>query len=351
MGSACLYSSLKKTARHVMPHRMRYLRTCAMLLSACFVCSCANERTYKSIRENDPGKLAPNAPGVGGSLSDVGGIDLSLPGASGAGGMLDPRYIQASSSEEMLKIAAPEDLTFTDPDKPDAIIPEIEEAFSSAFERKKNWQQNYGNALRQARRSGMPILIWFHDSKNSPSSIALGKEVLSKSEFENWAKGNLVRLRYDRNDKLSASGRDYNTNEGNAARKMRQETYIRQAFEHFGVKGTPALVILSPDGQRITTIKGYKAGRADNTLREIKHDVLVASKQFDDLKARLSQKGYRTWFGTNGMQVFALLVRFDKKKGTLWLKEFDGTITKTNIKNLSPDDQLFINEQPESVKR
>lgn len=328
-----------------MPKVMRSLHVCMLLVSSCLLCSCATERIYKNTEDQ-----SLNAPGSTGGGMDLGvaGIDIAMPGGMGTAAMLNAKQIQAQSMEEMMKAAPVGEIFFTDPDNPDADIKEIDDAFSAKVSRKKSWQQSYAAALREARRNGKPILIWFHDSKNSPASISLGREVLTRGDFDSWSNNNLVRLRYDRFEKFAP---DKNSTESESSQALKKELYVKKAFEHFGVKGTPAIVMLSPDGQRLITIKGYKTNQMNSLMQQIKHTASIGVKQHEDLKKRLAPRGYRTWTGKNDNRIFAQLTRFDEKSGNVWFKEFDGTVTKTKIDMLSPQDQAWLTEQASKNNR
>ena len=75
--------------------------------------------------------------------------------------------LTASTQEEMLASADSGAVFFTDPYNSDASIPGLDEAFTRKKENQR-WIQSYSSALREAQRTGYPILIWFHHSKGSP---------------------------------------------------------------------------------------------------------------------------------------------------------------------------------------
>lgn len=316
---------------------MKFFVLCLCAGFAAILCSCT-QRTYKDPTFSTEGSSPRSGAGTG-NLSDFANVDTAIHGTMGAAAMQGAKQIEAKSTEDMLRIASPENLIFTDPDDPYADIKELDEAFAAARDRKYNWHQSYQTALREARRSGKPILIWFHDSVNSPTSISLGREILTKSDFDSWATNNIVRIRYDKSERFPREP-------GQTADEVsKKELYVKKAFDHFGVKGTPALVMLTPDGQYITTIKGYKSGNNRVMLEQIRHNAAIGVKQNADLKKRLAGAGYRSWTGKNGVSIFALPVKFDEKSRTVWFKEYDGTTTKTDISQLNPDDRARIVER------
>lgn len=281
--------------------------------------------------------------------SGISGIDTSLHTSISNSSIpaQEAKQYQASSLEEMLKLHPIENITFTNPDEPDVFISEIHNAFSAKAERSKNWQKSYGHALRTARRTGKPIFIWFHDSK-SPSSVQLGNEVLEQKDFDAWAQNNLIRLKYDKNEIFPEDQETLQeNNSGHRKQKLfsQKKQYVLKAFEHFNVRGLPSIIILYPDGQRMEQIKGYKKGSKNQLLQKIMHCADVGIKQHEEMKEKLIPQGYRSWKGVSNIELFAKLAKYDQKTNDVWLREFDGTMTKTNIKNLSEADRQFLMQQ------
>lgn len=301
-------------------------------------------------------KASTPIPGATGGLSSLSAVtpDTYIPGQPMGSSVpgATPKMLQASSPEELMNMVDVGDLVFTDPDNPYADIKELDEAFSTQKERAKQWRQNYYEALRDARRSGKPILIWFHDSKYSPPSQQLSGEVLKNSNFEPWAKDNLICLCYDKSGDYRPSAKEIRTgSESVDSVQNRRKEYVKKAFEHFGVRGAPGVIILAPDGTRISSWHGYVSGNSQHVVERIRHDVSLANKQFETLKERLEKSGFRYWTGKNDTKIFASFVRYIPKTKTVWFKEFDGSQFKAELDKLSASDQALILEQHQSKKK
>ncbi|MEG1508550.1 MAG: hypothetical protein RR373_07955 [Akkermansia sp.] len=278
------------------------------------------------------------------------GIDSYVPGSMGSATPAPPP-IQATNQKDLLNMIANEDIAFTDPDNPLADIKEIDDAFEGKKLAKLSWTQSYGEALKEARRSGKPILIWFHDSKFSPPSKLLGTELLSTKEFISWCKDRLILICYDKTAQYSNEKRqDANGKIIDAwAIAEKKQNYIKKAFEHFNVKGAPCIAILAPDGEQIDSWNGYSTGTSKLIFDKIKNSTNLGLDHFDEIKKKFTQLGFRTWAGSNGIEVFAILTRYNEKTSDVWLKEFDGHQIKTKIQKLNKIDQDWI--QKEKTKR
>ena len=97
-----------------------------------------------------------------------------------------------------LNLTPEEDIVFTDPDNPDANLPELS-TLLTAPKRRGPWEESETIAKQRAAREGKPLLIWFTDSARSPMCKALSQELFSTPEFESWASEKLIRLRVDAN--------------------------------------------------------------------------------------------------------------------------------------------------------
>ena len=247
-------------------------------------------------------------------------------------------HLTATTQEEMTK-ADSGAIYYTDAHDPDAPIPGLEEAFAQRKENER-WIQSYPTALREAQSSGKPILIWFHHSVGSPPSKKLGTELLHTKEFEDWAKKNVVRVCYDQAEKFES--------EPVYRKRQKMLEYVKKAPSLFGVRGTPVLLVMSPDGSKVDTLRGYYTGQNALYFDQIKNSVKLAKQQYEEFKKTLIPKGYRVWTGVNGNTVFAKLSRYSEKTQTLWLQELDGHQSRTSLKRLSLEDRTWLLEQKES---
>ena len=247
-------------------------------------------------------------------------------------------HLTATTQEEMTR-ADSGAVYYTDAHDPDAPIPGLEEAFAQRKENER-WIQSYPTALREAQSTGKPILIWFHHSVGSPPSKKLGAELLHTKEFEDWAKRNVVRVCYDQAEKFES--------EPVYRKRQKMLEYVKKAPSLFGVRGTPVLLVMSPDGSKVDTLRGYYTGQNAHYFDQIKNRVKLAKQQYEEFKKTLIPKGYRVWTGVNGNTVFAKLSRYSEKTQTLWLQELDGHQSRTSLKRLSLEDRTWLLEQKES---
>lgn len=238
-------------------------------------------------------------------------------------------------------ITPEEDIVFTDPDNPDASLPELATLLTPAKNRGP-WESSDTIARRRASREGKPLLIWFTDSQSSPMCKALNEELFNKSEFEQWAGEKLVRLRIDANERAAASDPDLSLDE-----KMTKETdvrnYVINLKKRYKVLGHPTLILLNPGGEVVGRYRGYRRGDADFTWGLIKQGEIAAMTAYRGWREDLEKKGYREWQDTKGRKVFAKLLNYHQ--GELVLMEPDGTRSKTKEARLSDADRSWIGQQ------
>lgn len=282
-------------------------------------------------------KKPQNSDTMNSVTSSVEGVNAYVPGGMDRAGQAGAKALAVSTEEELLKLKFSDDEAyFTNPDQPDAVIPEIEEAFSQKG-KTQAWNHSYEIGLQEGRRSGKPILVWFHDSRRSPASNNLAQELFDTSVFSAWATENVVRVRFD-------SGVD--SKRGKDLTYARQN-YVNALLARFGLRGKPAYAVLSPDGRMIEGSSGYVSGTSDSVMRTLEHAVKMGNKRFDELKDTLRPKGFREWTGTNGHQIFAQMSRQSPVTNEVWLKEFDGYVTKAKISLLIPADREWLKAEAE----
>lgn len=239
---------------------------------------------------------------------------------------------------KQLLITPEEDLVFTNPDDPDAGIPELENLMAAP--KRGPWEESETIARQTAAREGKPILIWFTDSFNSPNCKSLSSELFATHEFGNWAEKNVVRMRVDSSISFDASNLSM---EESTARKAELKIYVQRLKKRYKVMGHPTLLMLNPSGEVLWKENGYKKGQADFVWGLIKQAVAVNKNQYEAWRKNLEGKGYREWQGTNGRKVFAKLVSYSK--GDMVLIEPGGERYKTNESRLSRNDRKWIAEQ------
>lgn len=235
-------------------------------------------------------------------------------------------------------ITPDEDMVFTNPDDPDAGIPELSAVLGQA--KKGVWEESESAARRRSYREGKPLLIYFGDSRSNPLCKALEDEVFARKDFGEWAEEKLVRLKVDANTKVDAD--TFKEQEELSEKAKIQYQSLRARYK---VLGQPAMVVLNPSGEVVGRYRGYKRGQADFTWGQLKHAEAVSTNANSEWRKRLSNQGYREWQDTKGRKVFAKLVSY--QKGELYLVEPDGLRSKTHENRLSEADRDWIRKQKE----
>jgi hypothetical protein len=228
----------------------------------------------------------------------------------------------------------PDELVWTDPDNPDAELPELQGLMAVAPQ-KSPWRESETDALRESKRTGKPLLIWFTDSVRSTSCKSLGAGLLSTSGFEAWASENTIRLIVDQ----SVKGKDI---EDDARKKI----HVRGLKKKYSARGYPTLLVLAPSGEVIGRYKSYRKGQEDFIWGQLKQGVSLALERHRAWKAALERKGYRDWTDDRERVIFAKLVAY--KDGEVVLVEPDGQRARTHEKKLSAGDRVWIQQQKEA---
>jgi len=235
-----------------------------------------------------------------------------------------------------------EDIVFTNPDNPDAQLPELSDLLAAP--KSKSWEESETIARSRAAREGKPLLIWFTSSQNSPMCKALNEELFSTSDFEKWATEKLVRLRVD--DSVRVKDPDFSVDEART-REIDIHAYVTGLKKRYKVMGHPTLILVNSSGEVIGRYVGYKRGNADFTWGLIKHGESVSTRAYAGWRADLEKKGYREWQDRRGRKVFAKLVSYNK--GELILIEPDGTRARTQEDKLGDADRAWIAEQKKAL--
>ncbi len=239
-----------------------------------------------------------------------------------------------------MQLTPDEDIVFTDPDNPDANLPELSTLLSAAPKRRGPWEQSETIARRRAAREGKPLLIWFTDSARSPMCKALNEELFSTPDFEKWAIEKLIRLRVDANVEEDDPDLSLGDKE---SRLVDLKNYVARMKKQYKVLGSPVLVMLNSAGEKIGQYRGYKRGDADFTWGLIKQGEAASSHAYQGWRASLEKKGYREWRDRQDRKVFAKLTSYSN--GSLTLIEPDGTRSRTHENKLSDTDRAWIEEQ------
>lgn len=237
-----------------------------------------------------------------------------------------------------LNFTPEEDIVYTDPDNPDAELPELSTLLSNV--KRGPWEESETIAKQLSVREGKPMLIWFTDSATSPMCKALSQELFSTNDFGKWATEKLVRLRVDANVKITDPDLDLGSTED---RRVAIKSYGADLKKRYKVMGYPSLIFLSPSGEVIGRYRGYKRGEADFLWGQLKHAEAVSAEAYKGWRAGLENKGYREWQDRKGRKIFAKLTAYTQ--GTLTFIEPDGTRSRTQESSLSDKDCAWIAEQ------
>lgn len=267
-----------------------------------------------------------------------GGIPPKLRARGAAAGT--PVIAAAPTAEQVAKITPDEEIVFTDPDNPDAGIPELSTVLDAASVRRGPWERSEPVARRRAMREGRPLLIWFTDSRNSPMCKALSQELFSTPAFEEWAGNSLVRLKVDSHAQVDDP--DLSLDE-KQTRLIEIERQAKELKKRFKVLGQPTVLMVNNLGEVIGRYRGYQRGEADYFWGLIRQGEAVFANAYGPWRAGMERKGYREWSDRRGRKVFARLVRYHQ--GTLDLVEPDGTRSRTREERLSDKDLEWIADQ------
>jgi thioredoxin-related protein len=227
-----------------------------------------------------------------------------------------------------------DDIVWTDPDDPNAPIPNLDDLLEDASKNKGPWNASDTVAIRESKTSGKPLLIWFTDSATGIVDKPITQELFNRGDFEKWAQENVVRLRVDQSVQAASM-------EGNKAKRV----YVRNLKERYKVMGYPTLLMISPSGEVTGRYSGFVTGKSEFKFGQIKQAASLAATNYQKWKADLLKKGYREWSDGKGRSIVAKLAGY--RAGEVVLIEPDGTRAKTNEKRLSDDDREWIRKEKE----
>lgn len=233
-----------------------------------------------------------------------------------------------------------EEIVFTDPDNPDATLPELSGLLTDPKRQRGPWERNIRVARKNSIREGKPLLIWFTNSQRSPRCRQLSEELFNQPEFQKWAGENLIRMRVD-------EAEDFDDPELSLGQvqtlRVEFAAYVKRLKNHYKVLGLPSLVLVDPQGRVVGHYRGYKPGQADLTWGRIKQGVVASNHGHKAWREQLQSRGYREWKDLQGRKLVARLLRYDA--GTLHLVEPDGSRSVVDEKTLSMADRRWIEEQ------
>lgn len=118
-----------------------------------------------------------------------------------------------------------------------------------------NWQTNLETALQQAKKENKAVLVNFTGSDWCIWCKRLSDEVFSKSEFEDFAKENLILVKLDFPQNIEQT--------------METKIYNNNLAQQFNVRGFPTILLFNSDGQLVLTT-GYQPGGPINYINHLK---------------------------------------------------------------------------------
>ena len=248
-----------------------------------------------------------------------------------------------STSEELEKYdnGSREELIWTNPDDPNADIPELDQAFMNK-RHGSGWQDNFSRAVRLSRQHELPLLIWFHDSLLSRKCKQLASDFMNTKEFDDWCRDRVIRLRLDSGAAVGDSTADsapYSTEKINALKKF------------YGLKKKPAVVVISANGRVAARLEGY-SGSVQLYAKDIGLAVADAQKAYNAHKDTLRTRGYREWRPRSiSRSLFAKLLRVDDTKKIIYLKENGGRVSHFRASDLSQEDTDYLDEMRRKSKK
>jgi thiol-disulfide isomerase/thioredoxin len=120
------------------------------------------------------------------------------------------------------------------------------------------WLTNYDAALKQAAADKKPLLIEFTGSDWCPPCKALTANVFEKPAFEDFAKANVVLVKFD------------------FPRRKEQEEALKTANQamakKYQVQGFPTIILVSSSGEEIARKVGYDGETPDRMIEWIKQN-------------------------------------------------------------------------------
>ncbi len=117
------------------------------------------------------------------------------------------------------------------------------------------WNQNFDEALAEAKKTGKVLLITFSGSDWCPWCIKLDNEVFQKPAFKAYAQKHLVLMLADFPKRKTLP-----------TALQEQNAQLAQRFE---IEGFPTVVLLNPKGELIAKT-GYRPGGAKAYVEHLK---------------------------------------------------------------------------------
>jgi protein disulfide-isomerase len=120
---------------------------------------------------------------------------------------------------------------------------------------KPGWLEDYEKGKELGKKDNKLVLVEFTGSDWCGWCIKLDKEILSKTEFKEFAKKNLVLVELDFPKNKSQSTKTKETN--------------KALREKYGVRGYPTIIVLNSEGKKVGEL-GYVEGGPEAFIAEVK---------------------------------------------------------------------------------
>ena len=213
---------------------------------------------------------------------------------------------------------------------PDAPMTELEALWEKGPQ--DDWFKSYSQAMKEARKEGKPVLMWFNDSKSKMTNQALSSELFSTTKFTAWAQDHVVRLQIDSF-----------VQDDDDVRLAHKRKYVNDLKKRHKVMGSPVVLMLSPRGAVFGKYAGYKRGSSSFYLGRLKNAHRNAMADYGAWREDLEARGYRVWHDHRGRKVFAKPRRLDGD--VLHLVSPSGSRSKASLNKLSAEDRSWVKEQ------
>ena len=118
-----------------------------------------------------------------------------------------------------------------------------------------DWETNLETALQKAKTENKAVLVNFTGSDWCVWCQKLSAEVFSKSEFEDYADGNLILVKIDFPQSIEQSAET--------------KFYNNQLAQKFGIQGYPTILLFNSQGKMVLQT-GYQPGGPENYVNHLK---------------------------------------------------------------------------------
>lgn len=121
-----------------------------------------------------------------------------------------------------------------------------------------NWTNNFDKSFAEAKKEKKPLLVLFTGSDWCPPCKMLEKNIFSSSEFEEYAKKNLVLMKAD-----------FPRRPENQLPKEQQQLN-QDLSQKYGIRGFPTVIIIDNSGKELDRSVGYRGNTATEYINNIK---------------------------------------------------------------------------------